>query len=103
MVPSFQEGIVLFGVTLLLQMANYFKGKKVQLRIRIILIIGRMGYLVIFSLSKLFSSLMTHAYCSHYKSHLSLLAKYDYLIFTFLNTIDAITRVFIIFAFMRIL
>ena len=64
MVQSFQEGIVLFGVTLLLQMANYFKGKKVQLRIRIILIIGRMGYLVIFSLSKLSSSLMTHAYCN---------------------------------------
>ena len=44
---SFQEGIVLFGVTLLLQIANYFKGKKVQLRIITILIIARMGYIFI--------------------------------------------------------
>ena len=44
---SFQEGIVLFGVTLLLQIANYFKGKKVQLIIITILIIARMGYLFI--------------------------------------------------------
>ena len=41
-----QEGIVLFGVTLLLQIANYFKGKKVLLKIIIILIIIRMGYIL---------------------------------------------------------
>ena len=40
---SFQEGNVLFGVTLLLQIANYFKGKKVQLRIITILIMAKMG------------------------------------------------------------
>ena len=102
---SFQEGIVLFGVTLLLQIANYFKGKKVQLRIITILIIARMGYIFIFqstqvilqlidlnSPQSLFSLSQTVNFYSIYA---------DFFILPILNAIDTITRVFTIFAFMR--
>ena len=102
MVQSFQEGIVLFGVTLLLQMANYFKGKKVQLRIIIIVIIGRMGYLVIFQFIQVIFQFNDSRLLQSLQNPIGpYLAKYDYLIFTFLNAIDTITRVFTIFAFMR--
>ena len=98
---SFQEGIVLFGVTLLLQIANYFKGKKVQLRIITILIMAKMGYLFIFQLAQVILQFIDIS---------SLLQKspiYLYLIYIYsltlpmLNGIDTITRVFTIFAFMR--
>ena len=102
MVQSFQEGIVLFGVTLLLQIANYFKGKKVQLRIIIIVIMGRMGYLVVFQFGQvIFQFNDTRLLQALPNSIGPYLAKYDYLILTFLNTIDTITGVFTIFAFMR--
>ena len=93
---SFQEGIVLFGVTLLLQIANYFKGKKVQLRIITILIIARMGYLFIFQ--------FTQVILQFNEIGLSLypyLISADFLILPILNSTDTITRVFTIFAFMR--
>ena len=96
---SFQEGIVLFGVTLLLQIANYFKGKKVQLRIITILIIARMGYIFIFQFTQVIlhfidlSSLLQ-------KSPIYLIYIY-YLTLPMLNAIDTISRVFTIFAFMR--
>ena len=95
---SFQEGIVLFGVTLLLQIANYFKGKKVQLGIITILIIARMGYLFIFQ--------FTQAFLLFNEISLSLtlypyLINADFYILPILNAIDTTTRVFTIFAFMR--
>ena len=103
---SFQEGIVLFGVTLLLQIANYFKGKKVQLRIITILIIARMGYIFIFQSTQIIlqfidlnsSPKLPYAFDSYFINR--------YLIFYYsivlpLNAIDTITRVFTIFAFMR--
>ena len=98
---SFQEGIVLFGVTLLLQIANYFKGKKVQLRIITILIIARMGYIFIFQFTQAFllfidlSSLWQKSPIYRYLIYIY------YLIIPILNAIDTITRVFTIFAFMR--
>ena len=93
---SFQEGIVLFGVTLLLQIANYFKGKKVQLRIITILIIARMGYLFILQFTQVILqfneiSLFLYPY----------LTFTDFYILPIFNAIDTITRVFTIFAFMR--
>ena len=93
---SFQEGIVLFGVTLLLQIANYFKGKKVQLRIITILIMTRMGYLFIFQFTQVilqFNEISLSRY--------SYLTFADFYILPILNAIDTITRVFTIFAFMR--
>ena len=101
---SFQEGIVLFGVTLLLQIANYFKGKKVQLRIITILIIVRMGYLFIFQSTQVILqfidlSLSQKLPNAFYSINRYLIIYYS-LVF-FFNVIDAITRVFTIFAFMR--
>ena len=96
---SFQEGIVLFGVTLLLQIANYFKGKKVQLRIITILIIARMGYLFIFQFTQAFL-LFIDISSLWQKSPIYLYLIYIYYL-TILNAIDTITRVFTIFAFMR--
>ena len=93
---SFQEGIVLFGVTLLLQIANYFKGKKVQLRIITILIMTRMGYLFIFQLAQVILQLNDISLLLD-----SYLIIADYMILPILNAIDTITRVFTIFAFMR--
>ena len=103
---SFQEGIVLFGVTLLLQIANYFKGKKVQLIIITILIIARMGYLFIFQFTQVIlqfidlslSQKLPYSFDPYYIN--SYLISY-YSIVLFLNVIDTITRVFTIFAFMR--
>ena len=98
---SFQEGIVLFGVTLLLQIANYFKGKKVQLRIITILIIARMGYIFILQFSTVIlhfidiSSLWQKSPIYPYLNYIY------YLTLPILNAIDTITRVFTIFAFMR--
>ena len=94
---SFQEGIVLFGVTLLLQIANYFKGKKVQLRIITILIIARMGYIFIFQLAQVILPFIDLNSPEVYPY--SIIA--DFLILPILNVIDTITRVFTIFAFMR--
>ena len=96
---SFQEGIVLFGVTLLLQIANYFKGKKVQLRIITILIIARMGYLIIFQFTQAFLQFIDLS--SLWQTVNSDLIIADYFILPILNAIDTITRVFTIFAFMR--
>ena len=101
---SFQEGIVLFGVTLLLQIANYFKGKKVQLRIVTILIIARMGYIFIFQSTQVILqfidlSLSQKLPNAFYSINRYLIIYYS-LVF-FFNVIDAITRVFTIFAFMR--
>ena len=93
---SFQEGIVLFGVTLLLQIANYFKGKKVQLRIITILIMAKMGYIFIFQFSQVilqFNEIRLSVY--------PYLINADFYILPILNAIDTITRVFTIFAFMR--
>ena len=103
---SFQEGIVLFGVTLLLQIANYFKGKKVQLRIITILIIARMGYIFIFQSTQVILQFID---LNSSQKRLYPVDSYfinGYLIFYYsivlpLNTIDTITRVFTIFAFMR--
>ena len=98
---SFQEGIVLFGVTLLLQIANYFKGKKVQLRIITILIIARMGYLIILQFSTVILQLINISSLWQ-KSPIYLYLNYIYyLTIPILNAIDTITRVFTIFAFMR--
>ena len=94
---SFQEGIVLFGVTLLLQIANYFKGKKVQLRIITILIIARMGYLFIFQFTQAILQFIDISSPEVYYY----LIYFDFFILPILNTIDTITRVFTIFAFMR--
>ena len=100
MVQSFQEGIVLFGVTLLLQIANYFKGKKVQLRIIVLLIIARMGYRFLLEVFLLFinvSSLLLPLPFFITR----VLYLFIFLISPFIYTIDTITRVFTIFAFMR--
>ena len=94
---SFQEGIVLFGVTLLLQIANYFKGKKVQLTIITILIIARMGYLFIFQFTQAMLQFIDLSSPEVY----SYLICFDFFILPILNSIDTITRVFTIFAFMR--
>ena len=96
---SFQEGIVLFGITLLLQIANYFKGKKVQLRIITILIIARMGYLFILQLTQVILQFIDLSSLSQTVN--SYLIYADLYIFPILNAIDTITRVFTIFAFMR--
>ena len=93
---SFQEGIVLFGVTLLLQIANYFKGKKVQLRIITILIMARMGYLFILQLTQVILQFNEIS-----SSHYPYLRFTDFYILPILNVIDTIARVFTIFAFMR--
>ena len=103
---SFQEGIVLFGVTLLLQIANYFKGKKVQLRIITILIIARMGYLFIFQLAQVILQFIDLSLSKRVPYPFDPYLISNYLIFyysivLFLNAIDTITRVFTIFAFMR--
>ena len=96
---SFQEGIVLFGVTLLLQIANYFKGKKVQLIIITILIIARMGYLFILQFSIVILHFIDISSLSQKVDFFTIYA--DFLILIILNAIDTITRVFTIFAFMR--
>ena len=96
---SFQEGIVLFGITLLLQIANYFKGKKVQLRIITILIIARMGYLFIFQFSQAFLQFNEISLSQTLYPYLIINA--DFYILPILNAIDTTTRVFTIFAFMR--
>ena len=95
---SFQEGIVLFGVTLLLQIANYFKGKKVQLRIITILIIARMGYIFIFQSTQV---ILQFNVLRLSQTLYSYLIYADLYILPILNTIDTTTRVFTIFAFMR--
>ena len=104
---SFQEGIVLFGITLLLQIANYFKGKKVQLRIITILIIARMGYIFIFQSTQVIfqfidiSSLSQRVLYPFYSYYINGYIIIYYSIVLFLNAIDTITRVFTVFAFMR--
>ena len=103
---SFQEGIVLFGVTLLLQIANYFKGKKVQLRIITILIMARMGYIFILQLTQVILHFIDLSLSQRvlYPFDPYLISNYlifYYSIVLFLNAIDTITRVFTIFAFMR--
>ena len=95
---SFQEGIVLFGVNLLLQIANYFKGKKVQLRIITILIIARMGYLFILQFTQAFLQFID---MSSLSQRVIFYTIYTLFILPILNAIDTITRVFTIFAFMR--
>ena len=95
---SFQEGIVLFGVTLLLQIANYFKGKKVQLIIITILIIARMGYLFILQFTQAFLQFID---MSSLSQRVIFYTIYTLFILPILNAIDTITRVFTIFAFMR--
>ena len=86
---SFQEGIVLFGVTLLLQIANYFKGKKVQLRIITILIIARMGYLFILQSTQVILQFIDLSSPEVYYY----LIYFDFFILPILNTIDKITRI----------
>ena len=87
-----------------MQIANYFKGKKVQLRIITILIIARMGYVFIFQFTQVIlqfidiSSLWQKS--SITKSHIYFIYIYSFIL-PILNAIDIITRVFTIFAFMR--
>ena len=98
---SFQEGILLFGVTLLLQIAIYFKGKKVQLRIITILIITRMGYLFIFHFITVILHFIDISSISQTLPVYFPFINTDFFTLPFVNVIDTITRVFTVFAFMR--
>ena len=100
---SFQEGIVLFGVTLLLQIANYFKGKKTQLNIIIILIIVRMGYVLCLEFSQYLIQFIDLAWLYQrfpFLPGFTTSSSNNYFIIIVYG-IDLITRVFTVFAFMR--
>ena len=100
---SFQEGIVLFGVTLLLQIANYFKGKKVQLNIIIILILTRMGYVLCLEFSQYIIQFIDLTWLSQTFPFRPVyyISSNKYLIIFIVYAIDLITRVFTVCAFMR--
>ena len=89
---SFQEGILLFGICLSLQVINYFTRKRFYFRTICIAILARMVYVVLLKCVSVISpELITNGEISMYIT-LALFC---------LNGIDVLTRVFSVFAFIR--
>ena len=86
----------------MLQIANYFKGKKTRLNIIIILIIVRMGYVLCLEFSQYLIQFIDVVWLPQRFPFLPVfyISNNKYLIFIVYG-IDLITRVFTVFAFMR--
>ena len=99
---AFQEGIILFGVTLLLQIAYYFKEKNVHLNIIITVIMVRISYVFMLELSVVLIRIFGAIGYPYIPSLIDEVLYFgEYYIHRYLYTFDTITRVFTVFAFMR--
>ena len=89
---SFKEGILLFGICLSLQINNYFTRKRFHFRRLCVAILLRMVYIILFKCVSVISSAVITDTMTSLSITLALFC---------LNGIDVITRVFSVFAFIR--